>query len=288
MRFFKHHRKSINLNGPFSEVKDLHTYVIRAQIFNKKNKQWGLMADKYAVRAEVEKAIGAEHLIPLYGHWERPEDIDFDKLPNEYVLKTNNGCGTNFIIHKDNKPDRAKIVGDLKKALTFPYAELSGQLHYSQIPPCVLAEKLMVQGGGHTSLTDYKVHCVNGKAIAVFVFSDRDEESHYDFNVVPYTPRWQAIPHYTSPADILTDAPVSPDKPEGFDLMLDLAAKLSEGEEYVRVDFYIIDGYVYFGEMTYTPDVGYHKSFVPYLKVFDYVLDQIRQGRKDGVSTNTF
>ncbi len=263
-------------------------YVCRASVANKNNARWAVMADKYAVREEVKKLIGEEHLIPLYGHWENPADIDFDSLPAEYILKTNNGCGTNIIVKPDKQINREEIRQQLSKTLAFPYSELSGQLHYSLIPPAVIAEKLMNQGNGQKSLIDYKVHCVNGEPRIVFVFSDRNEIDHFNFSVKPYTLKWQEIPQYTSPADLPENLPVSPDKPAGFDQMIELARKLSVGEEYVRVDFYIIDGHIYFGEMTYTPDVGYHKFFRPYMQVMDYILDCIRSDREKGVSSATF
>lgn len=288
VRYFKHLYKLINFNGPISKVNSLMEYVCRASVANRNNARWALMADKYGVRSEVEKLIGKEHLIPLYGHWENPEDIDFDALPQEYILKTNNGCGTNIIVRPGKQIDRENIKLQLRKALDFPYSELSGQLHYSLIPPAVIAEKLMDQGNGQKSLIDYKVHCVNGEPRIVYVFSDRDEINHFDFNVKPYTLKWQEIPHFTSPADLPEDAPVAPNKPAGFDKMIDLARKLSAGEEYVRVDFYIIDGVIYFGEMTYTPDVGYNKFFRPYMRVMDYILNCIRTDREKGVSSETF
>lgn len=283
VRYFKHLYKPLNMNGPFSKVNSLMEYMCRASVANKNNARWALMADKFAVRKEVEKLIGKDHLIPLYGYWESPEDIDFDSLPAEYILKTNNGCGTNIIVRPDRRINREDIKIQLRKALQFPYSELSGQLHYSLIPPAVIAEKLMHQGN-EKSLIDYKVHCVNGEPLIVFVFSDRDEVNHFEFSVKPYTTRWQEIPPFTSPSSLAENTPVAPDKPSGFDKMIELARKLSVGEEYVRVDFYIIHEEVYFGEMTYTPDVGYHKYFRPYMQVMDYIFNRIRTDRQKGIS----
>ncbi len=276
VRYFQHLGKFLHLNVPLNEVNQLVVYVIQSQLKNKDNARWGVMADKYAVRKEVERLVGAEYLIPLLGCWENPEDIDFEILPVPYVLKTNNGCGTYIFIHDRSQIDCQSIISNLKKSLAFPYPELSGQLHYSQIKPCVIAEKLITQSGKR-SLTDYKIHCVNGIPQIVFVFSDRDEVSHYEFNVAPYTTQWQLVPQNTSPEDILDKAPVAAGKPENFEEMLEVARKLSAGDEYVRVDLYNVDGKIYFGEMTYTPDVGYHKAFKPYVKVMDYILAQIKR-----------
>lgn len=287
LRYFKNRRSMMVLNGKFSDIPNLATYVFRSAVHNASNPRWSKMADKYAVREEVAKIIGEEYLIPLYGHWERPEDIDFDSLPEEYILKTNNGCGTNIFVTKDSKISRAEIVSQLRKDLDFPYAELSGQLHYSHIHPCVLAEKLMKQGNGK-SLTDYKIHCVNGRPQVIFVFSDREEVNHFDFKVSPYTLKWQIIPKDTPLHAMKEDAPVAPGRPAELDKMLELASRLSAGEEYVRVDFYIIDGHIYFGEMTYTPDVLFHPAFNHYQGVMSDILARIGEDRRSGVSSNTF
>lgn len=277
-RHFKHFHRRLKLHTDFQSIPDLWTYVVRAAIKNVGNRRWALMADKYAVREEISRTCGAQYLIPMVGWWERPADIDFDALPNQFILKTNNGCGTNIFVHDKAKIDRKAIVKELNKALTFPYPELTGQLHYSLIRPCVIAEKLMIQPDS-TSLTDYKIHCVNGEPTAIFRFSERDEVNHFSFRLNAYTPLWQQIGHYRDPAEVRANAPDT-DRPECLEEMLMLARKLSEGEEYVRVDFYIIDNHIYFGEMTYTPDVGAHPSFKPYMKVMDHILNVIKKEHK--------
>lgn len=288
LRYFKHFHRSMNLNSPFEEVNQLATYVSRAQLHNKDNRRWALLADKYAVRGEVAKMIGEEYLIPIYGHWENPAKIDFDSLPKEYILKTNNGCGTNVIVKDNSCIDRSVIVRTMKKALEFPYPELTAQLHYSHIPPCVVAEKLMVQGGGKKSLTDYKVYCVNGKPMVMFIHHDRDEHEHFSYGMEPYTLKWQQIPKGGSITTMPDDAPVAPEKPECLEKMIELAATLSKGEELLRVDFYIIDNKIYFGEFTFTPDTAFNSHFDPYQGVMNDILDQIKEDRKKGISSQTF
>lgn len=288
LRYFKKMRKPLKLSGDLSAVPNLGTYVFRAAVHNRDNSRWALMADKYAARAEVARIIGSEHLIPLCGRWDAPEDIDFDALHGGYVLKTNNGCGTNVVVKDGDLIDRRQIVQSMRKSLDFPYAELSGQLHYSRIKPCIIAEKLMEQGGGHISLTDYKVHCVNGRACCVLVFTDRDAVHHFNYNLKPYTVKWQEIPEGCGLENVAADAPEAPDKPEGLDEMLQLAERLAQGEEYVRVDFYIIDGHIYFGEMTYTPDTLFNSHYDHLTKLMDGVLKRIVDDRRKGISKNTF
>ena len=278
-RFFKRFHRIPRLKGDISKFKILAQYVADNGLKNRHNPRWGVMADKYACRVEVDRLLGPGHLIPLLGHWENPDDIDFDTLPKSFILKTNNGCGTNIFVHDKDTVDRDEIVRRLKKSLKFPYPQLSGQLHYAMIKPCVVAEHIMQQDGGHTSLTDYKIHCVNGEPLTFYVFTDRDEVSHFDFNLKAYTANWREMPPGTTPADVEGNAE-APDKPVWFDEMLELARKLSAGEEYVRVDFYCINGRILFGEMTYTPDTSFHRCYAPYQDAMRYVLDRIRSDRQ--------
>lgn len=281
-RFFKRFHRVPRLKGDISQFKYLSQYVVLHGLENRNNARWGVMSDKYAVRAEIDRLLGPGHLIPLLGHWENPDDIDFDSLPKSFILKTNNGCGTNIFVHDKDTADREDIVRQLKKSLSFPYPQLTGQLHYAMIKPCVVAEEIIVQDGDHKSLTDYKIHCVNGEPVTFYVFTDRDEVNHFDFTLKAYTAKWREMPPGTTPADV-EDASEAPDKPEWFDEMLDMARKLSAGEEYVRVDLYQTGGKILFGEMTYTPDTAFHRCYKPYQGAMRYVLDRIRSERQSSV-----
>lgn len=277
-RYFKHSRHWPTLSKDINKIDSLVQYVMQHGVENRNNPQWIKMADKFKVREEIDRKLGQGHLVPLLGHWENPEDIDFDKLPKSFILKTNNGCGTNVFVHDKDKADRDMIVRQMKRALAFPYPELTGQLHYAHIKPMVVAEEILSQGDGRKSLTDYKIHCVNGEPQTLYIFTDRDEVNHFDFTMMAYTSKWQEIPPGSSP-DEVADNPEAPDKPEWLDEMLEMARKLSENEEYVRVDFYCVDGKIYFGEMTYMPDTFFNKCYNPYQKAMKYLLDKIREGR---------
>ena len=279
-RYFRHFRSFPRLKIPVGKMDELYVYIVQHGIQNRDNKTWGLMADKYAVRKEIDRILGPGHLVPLLGAWENPEDIDFDSLPKSFVLKTNNGCGTNIFVHDKNEINRDSLVAKFKKDLTFPYPELTGQPHYRLIKPMVIAEALMDQGKGEKSLRDYKIHCVNGEPVTLYIFSNRDEVNHFDFNMKAYTADWRELPHHATPDDV-KDNPEAPDKPAWLDDMLDMARKLSANEEYVRVDFYCIDGKIYFGEMTYTPDTRFHQCYSPYQEAMHYILEMIKAQRKD-------
>lgn len=284
-RYFKHFHHWPRLKGDIARFDNFVQYVMRNGLDNRDNVRWATLADKFAVRNEVERVIGAEHLVPLLGAWENPEDIDFDALPDSFILKTNNGCGTNIFVHDKAKANRNEIIAKLKKDLAFPYPQLTGQLHYALIKPMVIAERIMVQDGGHKSLTDYKIHCVNGRPYTLYVFTDRDETNHFDFNMKAYTASWREMPPGTSPADVENN-PEAPNRPDWLDDMLEMASKLSQGEEYVRVDFYRTEGKILFGEMTLTPDTGFHPCYAPYRKAMKYLLDKIIEQRQNNTSSH--
>ncbi|MDE6277101.1 MAG: hypothetical protein K2M06_03240 [Muribaculaceae bacterium] len=274
------------LNCKFEDIPYMFIYVSKAAIANGSNPVWAVMADKYASREFVAKRIGEEHLIPLYGHWENPEDIDFDSLKPPYILKTNNGCGTNIFVHEDTKVDRDEIIRTMKKALAFPYPELTGQLHYSMIKPCVIAEKLMTQGAGERSLIDYKVQCVNGVPQRIIVISDRGEGkgNNFSFKIMTFDTDWNPLPETVS--EEYRDNPEHIKRPDNLEEMLEMASKLSVDEEFLRVDFYIIDGKIYFGELTCTPDTAIAPVYVP--EGMNAILDKIKADRKAGKSKRPF
>lgn len=278
-RFFKRFATWPNFKKSIDRQESLAHYIVRHGIENKDNPRWILLSDKFACREEVDRILGKGHLIPLLGHWENPEDIDFDNLPNSFILKTNNGCGTNIFVHDKSAVDKKEIIRRLRKSLEFPYSQLTGQPHYSRIRPYVIAEEILKQDGGRKSLTDYKIHCVNGKPVTIYQFLDRDENEHFSFKMCGYTPQWQSLYPNKTPDEVKND-PVAPGRPEMLDELLEAAAKLSAGEEYVRVDLYLTNGNIYFGEMTFTPDTALNEAYKSYQPAMKYQLDCIVENRK--------
>lgn len=283
LRSLKSLHKFLNFNGSFEKLPIMMAYVCRAMIANQHNERWAIRADKYAVRKEIEHLIGCQYLVPSYGFWEDPEDIDFDVLPSSFILKTNNGCGTNIFVHDKSNIDRAAIITQLKKSLSFPYPQLSGQLHYALIKPGVVAEKMMCEKG-HRSLTDYKVHCINGKPQRIYVFLDRGEKDHFHFKMMAFDTNWNPIPDAVNEPFRAEIAAIP--RPEQLDEMLELAHKLSADDEYVRVDFYIINNQIYFGELTYTPDTAINAAYPP--EGMNALLDKIKADRHSGKSKAAF
>lgn len=202
------------------------------------------MVDKYAVKAYVTDTIGAEYVVPLLGVWERAEDIDFDSLPQRFVLKTTHDSG-GIVVCKDKA---ALDIPAAKKKLRFflnrDYYSCNREWPYKNVKPRIIAEAYM-EDPRQGELRDYKFFTFGGEPKVLYIAQGRGRGEptvadffDMEFNHLPFT-----IDH-----DM---APVPPEKPVNFELMKELAAKLSQGTPQLRVDFYEVDGHVYFGEMTF-------------------------------------
>lgn len=216
----------------------------------------GELSDKYSVRKWVSDKIGERYLIPLLGAWDRYEKIDFDKLPDQFVLKTSQSSGTNEIVLDKSSMDH----NSLRKQFNFwvkqnwAFAGKGFEMHYQYIHPKIIAEKYIVDSNGE--LNDYKFLCFNGKPCFVWV----DIGRHTDHRRNVYDMDWnlQSWRQYTYKN---SDQPIP--KPEHFAEMVDLVNVLCEGFDHVRVDMYYVDGIIYFGEMTFTNGKGYELIIPP-------------------------
>lgn len=213
------------------------------------------MVDKAEAKKYVTEIIGEEYIIPTYGVWNHFDEIDFDKLPDLFVLKTTHDSG-GVIICKDKKTlDKNAAKVKLEKSLKNDYYYTSKEWPYKNVVPRIIAEKYMEDESGE--LCDYKLFCFDGKMKALFIATDRftsGEETKFDFfdenfNHLPFT---NGHPNATKPIK----------KPESFQQMKDLAEKLSQKIPHVRVDFYCTNGKIYFGELTFFHWGGF-KRFEP-------------------------
>lgn len=216
-------------------------------------------ADKYAVRDYVSEKGFPETLNELYGVYDTFDDIPFDMLPNQFVIKMNNAAGHNVIC-----TDKANLnMSELKKTIDGWFEEkdfglASGEWHYGLIQPKVIVEKYLASLG-ETSLIDYKFNCYKGHVHSCLVCYDR-VDNHVKFD--HYDGQWN-----------LTDAVMMPfcngrrvlPKPKCYDEMIRIASKLSEEHEFVRVDLYEVEGKVLFGELTMTPVANMMLFYKQYL-----------------------
>lgn len=241
----------------FNEPKDLNEKIQWLMFFTDTT-FWTLLADKYAVRQYVKNRVGEKYLIPLLGKWDCAEDIDFDLLPEKFVIKPNNGSYDTIICRNKNNADINEIRNKLAYSLCHKFGYENAEPHYINIPPCIIAEKLLETDeiGG---LKDYKVWCFNGKPHCIFLCANRDNE-HHRTDFVYYDLNWQShIEYMTDKYKSSFEYP----KPDNLDELLLVASKLSQGLPQVRVDLYNINGKIYFGEMTLSSNFGMMPYYTP-------------------------
>ena len=204
------------------------------------------MVDKYAVKKLVAEMIGEEYIIPTLGVWNRFEDIDFDALPDQFVLKCTHDSGGLAICRDKNTFDFDKAKKVISKSLKQNYYWKWREWPYKDVPPRIIAEKYM-QDEETGELRDYKFFCFNGEAKALFIATERqkeNEEVKFDFFDMAFNHLDVRQGH--------PNAKICPEKPKQFDEMRMLAEVLSKNIPQLRVDFYEVNGKVYFGELTFS------------------------------------
>lgn len=239
--------KSLDLDNPQTFNEKLQWL----KLYNRKP-EYTVMVDKYKVREYIAQELGEEYLIPLLGVWDNPDEIDFDALPNQFVLKCNHNSGLGMCICKDKSElDISKVKVELRKGLKQDYYLTGREWPYKDIPRKIIAEKYMVDASG--DLKDYKFYCFNGEMKFVMINSDRNTSrptrADYfdrDFNWLDFT--WG-----------YSHAEVHPEKPEQFEKMVAIAEKLGKGLPHIRVDLYDCNGKIYFGELTFFDGSGFDK-----------------------------
>lgn len=224
------------------------------KLYNRKP-EYTMMVDKYAVKDYVAKIIGKEYIIPTLGVWDKPEDIDWDALPDQFVLKTTHGGGGGGVaICKDKATfNKATAIAKLKESLTSDIYSGLREWPYKNVPKRIIAEKYMApeKTVAPKDLPDYKFFCFNGEPKYCQVIRDRHTKETIDF----YDMKWNHQEFVgLNPVAHNGLTPVA--RPENLDEMKDICRKLSKSEPFVRVDLYVIDDKKYFGELTFYPASG--------------------------------
>ena len=245
--------KKLNLDNPQTFNEKLQWL----KLYNRKD-EYTMMADKYAVRQYIAEKLGEEYLIPLLGVWDNAEDIDFDALPEQFVLKCTHNSGKGMCICKDkSKLDIDKVRKELNEGLKEEYFYSGREWCYKNIKPRIIAEKYMADDKLSEGLSDYKFMCFNGMAESVMVCLERHtgDTKFYFFNE-----EWELLRYnirgINAPEDFMLQ------KPEKIDEMFELARLLSTNLPFVRVDLYCSYGKVYFGELTFFPDSGFDANIL--------------------------
>ena len=207
--------------------------------------EYSRIVDKAEAKEYVKEVLGEgaeQHIIPTLGIWNAFDDINFDVLPNQFVLKTTHDSGGVVVIKDKAKMNivevREKIENSLKHNFFYEHREYP----YKTVKPRILAEKYMVDESG-TELKDYKFFCFHGEPKMLFVATDRPFDTRFDF----FDTEWNHLPF--KQGHPLASKKIN--KPVGLEKMLELSRILSKGFPHIRVDLYDINGNIYFGELTF-------------------------------------
>lgn len=249
---------SLGYKPNLEEPQTFNEKLQRLKLYNRKP-EYTTMVDKYKVRYYIADKIGEEYLIPLIGAWDNPVDIDFDSLPNQFVLKCNHNSGLGMCICKDkSKLDINNVKKELQKGLEQDYYLTGREWPYKNVPRKVIAEKYMVDDLNSNEFTDYKFFCFNGYVDCVMVCLDRSSGNpkFYFFDKDWNFKRYDQL-GLTMPEDFTID------KPKCIDEMFEIASELSKGIPYVRVDLYQSYNNIFFGELTFYPDSGFDRTITP-------------------------
>ncbi|MBP3392995.1 MAG: glycosyl transferase [Lentisphaeria bacterium] len=215
--------------------------------------EYTMMTDKYRVREYIKEKIGEEYLIPLLGVWDDPDEIDFDALPEQFVLKCNHNSGKGMCICRDkSRLDIAKVKEQLRQGLAQDYWLPGREWPYKDIPRKIVCEKYM-EDSVTGELRDYKFFCFNGIPLYCQVIADRFGRETIDF----FDMEWNHQEFTGLELPLKPHASSGIEQPETFSEMIACAACLSAGHAFLRVDFYEVNQKMYFGELTFYPASGF-------------------------------
>lgn len=246
LRYYVQFRRSIDLDTP-------STYNEKIQwlkLYNCKP-EYTAMVDKYEVKKYVADRIGSQYIIPTLGVWDRFEDIDFDLLPDQFVLKCTHDSGGLVICNDKSKLDIDAAKKKIKKSLARNYYYLGREWPYKDVKPRIIAEKYLNAIDQQAELVEYKFFCFDGKAKMILVCKGKahgagrtNDYCDLELNRLPFI---SLNPNSTGKLEMPVEMPG----------MIRIAEKLSENIPQLRVDLYLADGHIYFGELTFFHNSGF-------------------------------
>lgn len=240
--FFRRMRRFPNLKNPKTFNEKLQWLKL-----HDRNPLYTELVDKYRVRKHIADTVGEEYLIPLVGGpWNSFDEINFDKLPNQFVLKCNHDSGGLVVCRDKSKLDIKRTQEIIECSLRTNYFWQGREWPYKYVKPCIIAEQFL-EDTVDDALTDYKFFCFNGKPKIMYISKDRGREPRTDFFDMDYNP----LPIRAKDPN----SAIKPEKPALFEEMKKLAESLSKNIPHLRVDFYIVNNRIYVGELTF-----YHSS----------------------------
>lgn len=258
--YYKRFGKKLDLKNP----KTLNEKIQWLKLYNRKD-LYTKLVDKISVKDYVKEKIGEKYIIKTLGTWDNFDQIDFDKLPEKFVLKCNHDSGNYIIVKDKSKMDKKKAKQILDKAVKENYFYIGREWPYKNVKPQILAEEFI--GKNDKVPEDYKIMTINGKADNMMVCTDRESGTtkYYFFdrnwNLIRCN-RWGEI----------AEENFTLQKPHQFEKMIEIAEKLSEEIPLARIDLYEVEGEIYFGEITFFPNSGFDTNL--------YYKEDLRLGEK--------
>lgn len=239
--------RKLNMNNPTTLNEKLQWLK-----FNYRFPLQSIVSDKLLVREYVKDKIGEKYLIPLIGSWKKYDDIDFSLLPEKFVLKCNHDSGGLVVCNDKEKLNHIEAKRKIEKSLNSNFYYIGREYQYRNIKPMILCEKFISDNGNVPM--DYKIYCFNGVPDVILVCKDRFSKNTHRASYYFFDQEWQFQPLNKGDENIKK---VDINKPKNLDEMIDIAKKLSKDFVFARIDLYNVDGKIYFGEITLSPNSGF-------------------------------
>lgn len=250
MKYYEVTGKRLNLKNPKTFNEKLQWLKL-----HDRNPMYTTMVDKVEAKKWVAERIGEEYIVPTFGVWNSADEIDFDKLPDKFVLKCNHNSGRVCICRDKSKLDIPNVRRKLRRWLKQDWFLHGREWPYKNVKRRILAEKMLYSDvmNDDQNIADYKFMCFDGKVKCLFVVTGRNSDD--GLKMTFFDREWNRMPftrHYPASEKTLS-------RPENFDKMIELAEKLASGIRFLRVDFYEINNSVFFGELTFFPGCGFEE-----------------------------
>lgn len=239
-------KRNLNLINPL-----LYTEKLQWLKLHDRNPLYSKLVDKYEVKQYVKECLGEKYVIPTYGVWNSYDDINFDELPNQFVLKCTHDSGNVWICKDKTSFDKVAAREKLEESLKHNFYWWTREWPYKNVKGRIIAEKYMADDNNERGcLSDYKFYCFNGEPQIMLLATGRST-GHLCFDY--YDMQWNKLPlQWDKPNSIVVH-----DKPKGFNEMIRICRILSKGIPHVRIDLYSILGTIYFGEYTFYDNAGF-------------------------------